>query len=365
VATVPPHHLAQHTTALTDAVERIELVPTPPPNATILAKARGRLQRPGTKTLEQRIVAMHQQEPFDVVLSARLALPFQMMMPGVPVVADLCDAVPNRPLARIRASSPVDALVAVVIHRDALHSEDRMIREADHVILASVRDRAQLASRGGPLPPISIVPNGVDGDRWSRRRPLLGRDVVMFGGAMPYAPNEDAAMFLLDEIMPIVWGSRPATRLLIVGRDPQPRLIAAVRGRPNVELTGFVEDMRDHLERASVVAATLRIGTGIQNKILEAMAMGVPVVTTPVGEAGLRVPGDLPPPLSVAADAAGLADLILAHLEAVDRDPSPDTRGREWVRQHFRWDDMVERMDRVLRLAVAEGRRAGGGVRQA
>jgi glycosyltransferase involved in cell wall biosynthesis len=185
---------------------------------------------------------------------------------------------------------------------------------------------------------------------------------------MPYAPNEDAAMYLIGEIMPIVWRSRPTTTLEIVGRDPRPRLLSAARRYPNVVVTGFVEDMRDHLERASVVAAPLRMGTGIQNKILEAMSMGVPVVTTPIGEAGLLRPGDMPPPIAVAADAADLAALLVTRLQVADRDPSPDQRARAWVRERFAWEDMVGRLEGVIGQAssarsVAAHRRASVGVR--
>jgi len=166
---------------------------------------------------------------------------------------------------------------------------------------------------------------------------------------MPYGPNEDAAIHLVETIMPIVRRSRPAARLLIVGRDPRRRLIAAVRGQPNVELTGYVDDMRAQLERASVVVAALRYATGIQNKILEAMAMAVPVVTTPVAEAGLLSSGDARPPLAVALDPERIAALTVRRLDAAERGEGPDLAARAWVAERFRWDALGSQLDEILR----------------
>ena len=163
-----------------------------------------------------------------------------------------------------------------------------MAAESDHLLFASGRDRALLAARRESMPPTTILPNGVDVDFWQRRpgawsryRRVRRRDALWPQRGCGHLPHPD------DHADRAPLATRcPAT---IVGRDPRRRLIAAARGQPNVELTGFVTDMRDHLERASVVVAALRYATGIQNKILEAMAMAVPVVTTPVAEAGLSV----------------------------------------------------------------------------
>ena len=348
VSAVPPDHPAEHAAALAHDLERIETVHSRRLRRGVRAKTWSRIRPEGTAGIEARIAALHARDRFDVVLNARLPLPLRELLPGVPIVTDICDAVSDSLFAQMRFAPPWQAPLLLAKHLDARRDEDRMAAESDHLLFASGRDRALLAARRESMPPTTILPNGVDVGFWQRRTPALGRDTVVFAGAMPYGPNEDAAIYLIQAIMPIVRRSRPDARLLIVGRDPRRRLIVAARGQPNVELTGFVTDMRDHLERASVVVAALRYATGIQNKILEAMAMAVPVVTTPVAEAGLLSRGDDRPPIAVASDPVRIAAFTVRRLDAADDGAGPDLAARGWVGERFRWDAIGSQLDEIL-----------------
>jgi glycosyltransferase involved in cell wall biosynthesis len=347
VAAVPMDHPAEHADALAGRVHRIVTVPSLRLSRGVLRKATGRLLPRSTRDIERAIARIDGDERIDRVLNARLPVRFSEVLPGVPVVTDLCDAVPDGLRDRLRVAAPLDLPLLVAKHRDSLRSEAQMINEADEIVFASTRDEAVVARRRA-LPHVTIVPNGVDAAYWKRREPMLGIGTVVFAGAMPYAPNEDAALYLLADVMPRVREHRPDTRLVIAGRDPGPRLLAAAALDERVEVTGYVEDLRPQLERAAVVVAPLRFATGIQNKILEAMAMAIPVVTTPVGEAGLLIPGELAPPISVAADAVGLAAAIVGKLDAAKRDPRPDAVARGWVMERFRWDTAIDHIERLL-----------------
>ena len=354
VSAVPPNQPSEHADALAGDVERIVTVHTRRLSRGVRAKTWSRIHPEGTGRISERIAALHAEDPFDVVFNARLPIAFRRLLPGLPVVSDISDAVSDGLVERMQFAATWEAPILLAKHLDARRDEDRITAGSDHLLFASARDRAILTARRPSMPPSTVVPNGVDLDYWQRRTPTLGRDTVVFAGAMPYAPNEDAAIHLIRTIMPIVRRSRPDVRLVIVGRDPRPRLVAAAAGEPNVELTGYVEDMRDQLERASVVVAALRFATGIQNKILEAMAMAVPVVTTPVAEAGLLIPGDVPPPLAVASDPGDLAALIVRRLEAADHGAPPDLDARAWVGERFRWDAVGATVDEILRSTTAQ-----------
>jgi glycosyltransferase involved in cell wall biosynthesis len=142
-----------------------------------------------------------------------------------------------------------------------------------------------------------------------------------------------------------------------VGRDPKPRL-AAAGAQPGVQVTGFVDDVRPFLERAAVFAAPLLFGAGIQNKLLEAMAMAVPVVASPLAADGLRTGDGGMPPLQTADDAAAFAAALAARLAAAQRDPTPDFAARQYVEEHFRWETNAAALEQVLhRVADAARRR--------
>lgn len=192
-----------------------------------------------------------------------------------------------------------------------------------------------------------MIPNGVDLDYWRRTSATRGRDTIVMTGAMDYAPNRDAATVLVRDVLPLVRRSVPEAELWIVGRDPRPQLIRAA-GRTGAHVTGFVEDVRPYLERASVVAAPLRFGAGIQNKLLEAMAMGVPAVASPLAAAGLRTEQGEEPPLAVASSPREFAARIVQELLRSRNDPRPDGRARDFVERNFVWARSAYKLERVL-----------------
>ncbi len=145
-----------------------------------------------------------------------------------------------------------------------------------HMII-SPQDRDALAVPPGK--PVTIVPNGVDTSFYFPWPAPKNTDII-FVGNMNYPPNVDGACYLVEEIMPLVWKKFPGASVRIAGANPNRK----VRGlsAKRVEITGWVEDIRDSYRSAGIFVAPMRIGTGLQNKLLEAMAMGIPCVTTPI-----------------------------------------------------------------------------------
>ncbi len=286
-----------------------------------------------------------------VLLSGKdTASVLDVVPPDLPVVVDLCDATSAR-LTQELASAPARRRPGLRLRRHLLRGvEAGLVGRGDVLLTASARDRQLLREEGAParVADAVVVPNGIDAATWDRRSPRLGGAVVLCGN-LAYRPNADAARHLVTRIMPRVWARRPDTPVLIVGTGASAAL-ATELDVPRVELTGTVDDVRPHVEQGAVVAAPLRVATGIQNKLLEALALQVPVVTTSVAAAGLGAGA----PVAVADEPAAFAAAVLDRLAAADRGGhAPDRAGRDWVVDRFSW----ERSGRLLADALASATR--------
>jgi glycosyltransferase involved in cell wall biosynthesis len=166
-------------------------------------------------------------------------------------------------------------------------------------------------------------------------------DSVVFVGGFRHPPNVDAALWLVDEILPIVRARHPAARLTIVGADPPPAVWA--RASEAVNVTGRVDRVEPFVQSATVVVAPVRTGGGMRLKVLQAMALGRPVVTTPRGAAGIWNPPGAPT-IRIADDAAGLAAHVIALLASPTERQALGARARAAVDAHHRWDQFAERL---------------------
>ncbi|QYG92249.1 glycosyltransferase [Iamia sp. SCSIO 61187] len=274
----------------------------------------------------------------------------------VPVVVDLCDATSARVTQEMRTVGPRRA-AGLALRRHALRRiEHRLVVEGDVLLTASARDKELLEAEGAP-PAVGealVVPNGIDLDHWRRQAPCLGEEVVLCGN-LGYRPNADAAVHLVEDVMPHVWDRMPDARLTVVGLGASAALVRRL-ARPAVTLTGAVPDVRPHLERAAVVAAPLRIATGIQNKLLEALAMEIPVVTSSVAAAGLGRGA----PVAIADDPRSAAAAVVACLRrASGGAATPDAAARAWVGERFDWAVSGRLVASAIATATAGEHRSG------
>jgi glycosyltransferase involved in cell wall biosynthesis len=283
-----------------------------------------------------------------VLVSGKATAPALRGVDGAPLVVDVCDAASLRLRGELTRTTPARRPVAALRLAAMERVERRLAASTSQLLFASERDRAAVGHG-------VVVPNGIDTGYWTRRAPLAADPVVAFTGVLAYPPNHDAAVRLVTELMPRVRERIPEARAVVAGRDPRPALRSAAAGRPELRLTGACPDLRPHLEGAAVYCAPLRFSSGIQNKLLEALAMELPVVTTEVAAAGLRVAGE-EPPLVVAEDDEGLAAAVVRLLG----DPAERARlgaaGRRYVERHFSWARSVALVDAALHAAVEGGR---------
>lgn len=216
-------------------------------------------------------------------------------------------------------------------------------------------DALQTLAQAARLPslPLSVIPNGVDLDYFqSPVRPAdLPRSVV-FSGKMSYAANHDAALYFVREIWPRIRQACPDATLTLAGSGPHADLRAlSASPHPGIHVTGHVPDLRPFLAQASVAVCPLRIGVGIQNKALEAMAMGLPVVATPL--AARALPPDAPG--RVLCTAQTPADFAAAVIDLLDHPASARQMGlaaRAYVEAHHDWHALTVRLTALYQDAI-------------
>jgi polysaccharide biosynthesis protein PslH len=239
--------------------------------------------------MAQQIAQRISQEEFDIVhvehlRGARYGVFLKSRFPAMPVVWDSVDCISHlfRQAAEQSRSLFGKFMTRFDLPRTA-QTESDLVCQFDHALVTSLADRnamLELVPTGETPSQISVLPNGVDMEYFCPN-PKLQREAetIVFSGKMSYHANISMAKYLVEEIMPRIWKSRPAARLFIVGKDPTAD-IKELQKNPRIMVTGTVDDIRPFLWRATVSVVPLLYGAGIQNKILEAMATGTPVVTT-------------------------------------------------------------------------------------
>ncbi len=199
---------------------------------------------------------------------------------------------------------------------------------------------------------VSYYHNGVDADYFSPERDYpnpypASAEVVVFTGAMDYWPNIDAVLWFAAEVLPTLRQSMPNCLFAIVGSKPAAE-VQALASQANILVTGRVEDIRPYMAHARVIVAPLRIARGIQNKVLEGMAMAKTVVATPQALEGIAAIPDQE--IRVAADAVTQAAAVLAAMREVSTSNATGAAARRRVMQDFSWENNLARVDKLLEV---------------
>jgi len=222
-----------------------------------------------------------------------------------------------------------------------LRHEARECRRFAHVVAVSPID-AEVIRHEYAVASVGHVPTGVDVEYFSasRPRPEESRGLV-FIGSMDWMPNEDGIRWFATDIFGRIQERIPGARLVVVGRSPSPGMRALAARNSAIEVTGTVADVRPYLERAAVCVVPLRVGGGTRLKIYEAMAMGVPVVSTAIGAEGLPLRND--EHLLIADTADEQVSAICALLADRGRGARLAAAARRHVQEHCSWDAVAER----------------------
>jgi polysaccharide biosynthesis protein PslH len=222
-------------------------------------------------------------------------------------------------------------------------------RQFDATLVTSQADADafQRLSGGGVDNRVTVLPNGVDTTYFAAATGTR-REAVIFTGKLSYHANAAAALRLVRRIMPLVWAAHPGTPVVLAGKDP-PDALKALAADPRVTVTGFVPDMRPTFSQALVAACPLVYGAGIQNKILEAMASGVPVVTTPSAAAALQATAGRE--CRIGGDDQAFAAEISMLLDDRAQATAVGLAGRAYVERAHQWPRLAERLTEVYAQA--------------
>ncbi|MCY2959944.1 MAG: TIGR03087 family PEP-CTERM/XrtA system glycosyltransferase [Planctomycetota bacterium] len=229
-------------------------------------------------------------------------------------------------------------------HRTLLEFERRIARSFAANVVCTPLEKA-VFEREIPGATATVLRNGVDlayyAPRWAGRDP----NAIVFTGVMNYLPNAEGCVWFVREILPLVRREVPAATFAIVGSHPTPE-VQRLAEVPGVEVTGFVDDTRTWLGKASLSVAPLRIARGIQNKVLEAMAMGLPVVGTTCATQGVE--GVDRRDFRVQDEPAGFARDVVDLLRSPERALDLGRAARRFVEATYDWEVVFRPLDELV-----------------
>jgi sugar transferase (PEP-CTERM/EpsH1 system associated) len=230
------------------------------------------------------------------------------------------------------------------------HWEERSVQQFDGILVVSLSELAWV-KRHAPATEVELIPNGVDTKFFSFTANSAESRSIVFTALMNYPPNIDAAGWFCDEILPILRSKYPEVCFKIVGDKPTPAVLRFAQ-RDGVQVTGRVADVRPYLAESLAVVVPLRSGGGTRLKILEAMAMGRPVVSTRQGAEGLKVTNGVN--ILLADTPEDFARCIFALITDPELGRQLGTAGRILAESKYDWRTCLSRLDNFYRVLLRD-----------
>ncbi len=243
--------------------------------------------------------------------------------------------------------------------------ETRVCSKQDALFVTSERDISIFNETVTEVPKY-LIPNGVDMNYFQPKEVTQKPHSIVFVGMMKYVPNYDGINYFLDEIFPGILEQYPDCTFTIIGKNPPPSI--SRRANKNINVAGFVEDTRPYIDEASVYVVPLRMGGGTRLKIMEALSMKKPLVTTSIGCEGIDVE-DRKTAL-VADDPQAFAEAVMELFENKELADRLTEQGYELVLNKYGWENIGKQMDTAYRELIGQKlhlnkfRRNGGNVQE-
>ncbi|MEZ4390745.1 MAG: TIGR03087 family PEP-CTERM/XrtA system glycosyltransferase [Polyangiales bacterium] len=294
----------------------------------------------------------------DVIFAESSSMaPYALAHAGVPLLMDFVDADSAKWRAYAEAARPPMSLIYAREARTLARFEREVALRARVSVITAARERA-LMNEIAPGCDVRVLANGVDTDYFAARSEAPTDASMVFFGAMDYAANVEAAVSLVREVLPKVRARHPEARVVIAGARPSAE-VRRLAEDSSVIVTGYVSDMRPVVQGCALGVFPLRVARGVQNKVLEAMAMGVPVVTSPaVAEGVTATPGDEISVAPVDDAGASTAAAVCALLEDRAQARAMAARARLRVERDYGWAPRAAELHELLaEVALSAGRR--------
>ena len=294
-----------------------------------------------TKKIRSEYLSFEKEQKPDVVFCQMVRTMEWIKKSTLPKLLDFQDCLSKNVERRMQKSKG--------LLKKVLHYEFKMLRSCEYdafqyydaFTIISEADREAIPHHKNDE--IAILPNGVDTTIFYPRNVETKYDII-FSGNMHYPPNVDAALFLVKEIMPIVWQHLPNTTLMIAGANP----VATVKKLQSdkIKVTGWVDDMSECYAQSKIFVAPMRIGTGLQNKLLEAMAMKKPCITSLLANSALNAKDN--EEVIVAQTAQEYANAIISILNDKDNADKLASNAYNYVLQKYSWDNYNKILEDIL-----------------
>ena len=301
--------------------------------------------------LKNKLQQMLRQHHFDAVHVQHLRMsPYLAKEKNIPRILDLPDAFSLYWERRSKLPRGFARKIFETIEQARVLKYEPIMDEYDMSLVCSAEDLEYIV-RIHDTANIKLLPNGVDTTTfYSGGHDYTHNNTLLFTGNMDYAPNVDAVIYFAKDILPLIRKRFPDLRFVIAGQRPV-KTVTALAADPHITVTGFVKDLAPIYNSASVVVAPLRFGAGTQNKVLEAMAIGVPVVCSNIGFAGLGITSGQGAIMQTSPDA--FANSVIELLSSQELRQKVGQQGSEIIHDRFDWDVVSAMLDGYFKEIVA------------
>lgn len=308
--------------------------------------------------LKRRIDSLLATETFDLVfVHCSSVAQYVEDVQGIPKILDFGD-MDSQKWLEYALHKPFPYSVGYWLEGTKLQAAERALAGKFDVCTATTRAEWETMQGYGTTLDSDWFPNGVDADFFKPTDEGYDPDTISFIGRMDYYPNQECMFDFCRNTLPLIQARRPAAKLLIVGADPSPAVLK-LGELPGVTVTGSVPDVRPYVLRSAVMVAPLNIARGTQNKVLEAMAMGIPVVVSRVAAGGVDAEDGVHFLVGNGAEDYAQACLTLMG-DPVERDRFARA-GRERMLTNHDWGASMRRLDGIVERLLTN---CGSGRRQ-
>lgn len=298
------------------------------------------------RSVRESILTLCREEHIDLIY-VDLIMMAQYVDPTrhIPAIIDLHDSMTHLATRTVRSEPGWSKRFAAYRMLMCMRRLERTLGSVfDLIITNSPVDEQVIKSLSQDMRTLTI-PNGVDMEFFTPDATKVEPGKLVFTGVMGYGPNEDAAIYFADDILPLVRRKCPDATFWIVGSDPSERLKAYGK-RPGIYVTGKVDDVRPYIRSSALFVCPLRVGSGVKNKILAAMAMEKAMVATPLSVDGLDVVDDRE--VLLAGDPQTFADKVVRILADEREVRRLGTSGLACVRRNYAWSAMGKALDEAI-----------------